>query len=194
MKIINFILLLLLFFSISFAQNSKNPVVLIKTELGNIKVELYKDKAPISVNNFLRYVDDSLYENSSFYRTVRANNQPNDSVKIEVIQGGLFEEEKMLSPIKNETTKETGIFHKDGVISYARREPGTATSEFFICVGDQPELDYGGRRNPDRQGFAAFGKVIEGMNIVRKIHNKPAKGQMLNPKIKIYTIERVDNN
>ena len=94
-------------------------------------------------------------------------------------------------PIIHETTKETGVLHTDGTISYARNEPGTATLEFFICIGDQPELDYGGRRNPDRQGFAAFGRVIKGMDVVQKIHEQPAEGQMLNPKIEIFNIERV---
>ena len=67
----------------------------------------------------------------------------------------------------------------------ARNEPGSASSEFFICIGDQPELDFGGKRNPDGQGFAAFGKVIRGIDIVRKIQNQPAKGQWLYPEIVI---------
>lgn len=192
MKIINF-LLPFLFCFYSLAQNNGNPVVLIKTELGDIKVELYKDKAPISVDNFLKYVDNGLYQNSTFYRTVTLNNQPNDSIKIEVIQGGMYEEEKSFPPIKHETTKQTGILHKNGVISYARLDPGTASSEFFICINGQPELDYGGKRNPDRQGFAAFGKVIDGMDIVLKIQHQPAEGQMLNPQIKIFNIERINN-
>jgi len=95
----------------------------------------------------------------------------------------------MLPPIKHEPTVLTGILHKDGVISMARNEPGTATSEFFICIGDQPSLDYGGKRNPDGQGFAAFGKVVEGMDVVRKIHKSAAAGQWLKPRIKILKIE-----
>jgi peptidyl-prolyl cis-trans isomerase A (cyclophilin A) len=166
-------------------QGNKNPVVIIKTGLGNIEVEIFQDKAPISAANFLRYVDNGFYKNTSFYRTVTPNNQPNNDIKIDVIQGGLFDKDNAYPP-----TKETGILHKDGTISYARNEPGTATSEFFICIGDQPELDYGGNRNPDRQGFAAFGKVISGMDIVRRINNAHANGQMLDPQIKIYNIER----
>ena len=173
------------------AREDRDPLVIIKTELGNIEVEIFQDKAPISAGNFLKYVDEGKYKNSSFYRTVTLNNQPKNNVKIEVIQGGLFDKSEKYPPIKHETTKETGILHKDGTISYARNEPGTANTEFFICLGDQPELDYGGRRNPDRQGFAAFGKVVKGMDVVRKIHTGSADGQMLNPKIKIYNIERI---
>lgn len=97
----------------------------------------------------------------------------------------------MLPPIKHETTKETGILHKDGAISMGRLGPGTATSEFFICAGDQPELDFGGKRNPGRQGFSAFGKVVEGMDAVRKIHQLPAEKQMLVSRVKISNIVRV---
>ncbi len=168
---------------------TSNPVVEIRTEFGNIKLEIYADKAPISAENFLRYVDKNLYENSSFYRTVTMSNQPNNKIKIEVIQGGLGDNEnKMLPPVAHEPTNKTGILHKDGVISFARNEPGSETSEFFICIGDQPELDYGGRRNPDGQGFSAFGKVIEGMNVVMKIHSSPNKEQSLNPPIKIFNV------
>jgi peptidyl-prolyl cis-trans isomerase A (cyclophilin A) len=190
MKTTFVILLLSTIFFGGVLQDSKNPVVLIKTEFGNIEVEIFQDKAPISASNFLRYVDNGFYKNSSFYRTVTLNNQPKDEIKIDVIQGGLFDKDNIYPPIKHETTKETGILHKDGTISFARNEPGTATSEFFICIGDQPELDYGGKRNPDRQGFAAFGRVISGMDIVRKINNRHANGQMLHPQIKIYNIER----
>jgi len=97
----------------------------------------------------------------------------------------------MLAPIEHESTKQTGILHKDGTISMARNEPGSATSEFFICIGDQPSLDFGGMRNPDGQGFAAFGRVIKGMEVVRTIQSLPAKNQYLEPKIKITQIERI---
>jgi peptidyl-prolyl cis-trans isomerase A (cyclophilin A) len=168
------------------------PIVVIKTESGNIYVKLYSEKAPVTVNNFLKYVDKNRFLNSSFYRTVRTDNQPDNNVKIDVIQGGLFDDDDslMLPPIKHETTKETGIKHLNGTISMARNEPGTATSEFFICIGKQPELDYGGKRNPDGKGFAAFGKVIKGMNVVKKIQYSNAEGQWLKPKIKIYDIVR----
>ncbi|MGD9344843.1 MAG: peptidylprolyl isomerase [Candidatus Aminicenantes bacterium] len=173
---------------------TENPRVWIQTELGDIKVEIYSSKAPITASNFLKYVDDKLFDGATFYRVVTMDNQPNNDVKIEVIQGGLGfgESEKRFPPIEHETTEMTGIKHKDGVISMARNEPGSASSEIFICINDQPELDFGGRRNPDGQGFAAFGKVIEGMEVVRKIQVQPAEGQMLNPKIKILSISRTE--
>lgn len=180
--------LLLLCSGILFSQN---PVAVIRTELGDIRVEIFVKQAPISAENFLTYVDEGLYANSVFYRVVTMKNQPNNPVKIEVIQGGLFSDDKTrYFPIDHETTDKTGIHHLDGVISYARAEPGTAGSEFFICIGDQPELDYGGKRNPDGQGFAAFGRVIEGMDVVRKIHQQPEEGQYLKPQIKIFNIVR----
>lgn len=172
------------------ACGSHNPHVIIKTEFGEIEVELYADKAPGTVTNFLRYVDNNKFANSYFYRTVTMANQSDNDVKIEVIQGGRFVEEGGYPPIPQETTKATGILHKDGVISMARNEPGTETSEYFICVGEQPNLDYGGLRNPDLQGFAAFGKVVHGMDVVHLIHNAPVEGQYFEPKISVINIIR----
>jgi peptidyl-prolyl cis-trans isomerase A (cyclophilin A) len=176
------------------AGGADNPHIKIKTELGDITVEIYEKEAPVTTANLLKYVDEGRYKNGCFYRVVTMDNQPNNDIKIEVIQGGLSEETRgnMLSPIAHETTEKTGILHKDGVISMARLKPGSASSEFFICVGDQPELDFGGKRNPDGQGFAAFGKVITGMDVVIKIHRQPVKGQMLEPQIKILDIIRVE--
>jgi peptidyl-prolyl cis-trans isomerase A (cyclophilin A) len=178
---------------LSWATGSENPRVLIRSELGDITVEIYAKEAPITAANFLQYIDAGLFKDTTFYRIVTMDNQPNNNIKIEVIQGGLGDTEgrKTWPPIEHETTDKTGIFHKDGVISMARIQPGTASSEFFICVGDQPELDFGGRRNPDGQGFAAFGKVIAGMDVVHKIHHQPTNGQMLDPRIKIWDIIRV---
>ncbi len=172
---------------------AQNPQVLMKTELGDISIEVYTDNAPITAANFLRYVDENRIEGAAFYRVVTLDNQPNSDVKIEVIQGGLSSQKaaKRLKSIQHETTDKTGILHKDGSISMARNEPGTASSEFFICVGDQPELDFGGKRNPDGQGFAAFGKVIKGMDVVRKIQKQPADGQSLIPRIKIIRVTRI---
>ncbi len=167
----------------------ENPVVLIKTELGNIKAEIYLNQAPVTASNFLRYVKEKRYKGALFYRVVRQDNQPNNDVKIKVIQGGLFEESKNeLPPIVHESTKQTGILHKDGTLSMARGKAGTASSEFFICIDHQPELDYGGKRNKDGEGFAAFGKVIEGMDLVRKINSLPNKEQYLIEKIKILDV------
>ena len=165
----------------------QNPRILIKTNLGNIEIEICEKQAPITAANFLRNVDEGRFKGATFYRTVRLDNQPNNDVKIEVIQGGLKDDAcpQSLPPIGHETTKKTGILHKDGVLSMARNEPGTATSEFFICIGDQPELDFGGKRNPDGQGFAAFGRVVRGMEVVKAIQNQPAEGQWLKPDIEL---------
>ncbi|KPJ70554.1 peptidylprolyl isomerase [candidate division TA06 bacterium DG_78] len=174
-------------------QPHTNPQVILSTELGNIVIEVYIHKAPITAANFLRYVDEDRYREAHFYRVVTMNNQPNNEIKIEVIQGGIgfIESELRLAPIEHETTDKTGILHKNGVISMARAEPGTASSEFFICIGDQSELDFGGKRNPDGQGFTAFGQVIRGMEVVKKIHEQPEQKQMLVSPIKITTFRRV---
>lgn len=179
--------------SLIWASGPENPHVLIKTELGDITIEIFEKEAPVTAANFLKYVDESLFKETTFYRIVTMENQPNNDIKIEVIQGGLgfTEGRKTFPPIEHETTDKTGIRHRDGVISMARLQPGTASSEFFICIGDQPELDFGGRRNPDGQGFAAFGKVVKGMEVAKKIHRQPADGQMLNPQIKILDIVRI---
>ncbi|HET7143350.1 MAG TPA: peptidylprolyl isomerase [Anaerolineales bacterium] len=169
-----------------------NPRILLKTELGNILLELYQAQAPITVANFLRYVDENRFADACFYRVVHMDNQPNNGIKIEVIQGGLKIEDHphTLPAIAHESTQKTGILHYDGTISMARNEPGTASSEFFICINDQPELNYGGRRNPDGQGFAAFGKVVEGIDIVRKIQSQPVEGQYLIAEIRINATRR----
>ena len=180
--------------SMILAGGTENSRVMIKTELGDITIEIHEKEAQITAANFMKYVDEGRYKDGCFYRIVTMDNQPNNDIKIEVIQGGLSSETRgnLLPPIEHETTDKTGILHKNGVISMARLKPGSASSEFFICVGDQPELDFGGQRNPDGQGFAAFGKVVAGMLVVDKIHQQPAEGQMLNPRIKILDIVRVN--
>jgi peptidyl-prolyl cis-trans isomerase A (cyclophilin A) len=168
------------------------PRVLIRTELGEILIEVYPDKAPTTAANFLRYVDAGLYDGTVFHRTVTLSNQPKDQVKIEVIQAALLPADKTFPPIAHETTAASGLRHKDGTVSMARSAPGSATSSFFICINDQPELDFGGRRNPDGQGFAAFGQVLAGMDVVRKIHAQPAEGQTLKAPVKIISAVRVE--
>jgi peptidyl-prolyl cis-trans isomerase A (cyclophilin A) len=172
-----------------------NPVVVIKTELGDIEVELYSRQVPITVKNFLAYIDSGMYKDATFHRTVRLDNQPRDSVKIVVIQGSRASGGKRDFPaIELERTNKTGLQHKDGTISMARGVANSAMSSFFICIGDQPELDFGGKRNTDGQGFAAFGTVIKGMDIVKKINQSPVLeqpgSQTLKPPIKIFEIVR----
>jgi peptidyl-prolyl cis-trans isomerase A (cyclophilin A) len=176
-------------FAAAAADNSR---VLIRTEKGDIVVEVDVARAPVTAGNFLRYVDADLYDGSVFHRTVTPANQPNDAVRIEVIQGGMLPEDKSFPPIAHETTAVTGLKHVDGTISMARSKPGSATSSFFFCINDQPQLDFGGKRNPDGQGFAAFGKVVTGMDVVRAIQALPAQGQLLAPPVKIISIRRID--
>ena len=176
---------------ISLIAASQNQNVVFNTELGKIVAELYPDKAPATCDNFVKYIKNGKFEGAHFYRVVRLNNQSSSKVKIEVIQGGLgFDVEESPYPcIRHETTEETGLLHENGTLSMARAEPGTASSEFFICIGDQPELDFGGKRNTDGQGFAAFGKVVLGMDIVKQILNMPDNAQMLISPVSILSVE-----
>jgi peptidyl-prolyl cis-trans isomerase A (cyclophilin A) len=173
---------------------SKPVRVMIRTELGDLEVELETERAPVAAGNFLKYVDAGHYDGGRFHRTVKLNpdNQPNNQIKIEVIQAGVNPDKAKAGfpPIKLERTSATGLKHRHGVISMARTGPDTATSDFFICLGDQPELDFGGQRNPDGQGFAAFGRVVKGMEVVKKIHQSPVEAQRLTPPIKILKITR----
>ncbi len=165
---------------------------LIQTTAGEIRIEVDRGRAPVTAANFLRYADAGLYDGTTFFRVLTPGNQPDNAVRIEVIQGGDVAEDKCFPAIPNETTKATGIRHLDGVISMARAEPGTATSSFFICVNDQPELDFAGRRNPDGQGFAAFGRVTAGMATVKKIQAMETEGQYLKNPVRIISIRRLN--
>ena len=189
MKKIAALVLLILLGINSFSQSSIKCVI--KTSLGDIFMELYPKKAPITVSNFMKYVDNDLFKNSSFFRTCTPENEADRDIKIEVIQGGDISEEKLLGSIPIETTDQTKILHKHGTISMARSEPNTAQSNFFICINDQPELDFKGKRNPDGQGFAAFGKVTKGMDVVLQIQSQKNEGQMMPNPIAIYSIQRI---
>jgi peptidyl-prolyl cis-trans isomerase A (cyclophilin A) len=169
------------------------PRVEIETEMGKILAELDADAAPVTVSNFLRYAENRFYDGGQFFRTVTPSNQPTNKVKIEVIQAEAapVREAESYPPIALERTRDTRLRHRDGTLSMARDGPDTAQSSFSICVGNQPELDFGGKRNPDGQGFAAFGHVIEGMDVVRKIHASASNGQRLTPSIRILRIVRV---
>lgn len=155
------------------SANAETIKVKLETTMGDIHIDLYADKAPITVANFLRYIDGGHFNGGAFYRVVRMDNQAQNNIKIEVIQGGMSGDSDIgiFDPIKLERTNETGVKHLNGVISMARGGPDTASSEFFICINNQPSLDYGGMRNADGQGFAAFGQVTSGMDVVRTIQN-----------------------
>jgi peptidyl-prolyl cis-trans isomerase A (cyclophilin A) len=161
--------------------------VVLETSHGEIELALDSVHAPVTTTNFLRYVSSGLYDGGIFHRTVKPDNQPGKTILIEVIQGGIDPTRSKLDgkPITLERTRDTGLKHIDGAISMARDGPDTATSDFFICIGTQPELDFGGKRNPDGQGFAAFGHVVRGLEIVRAIQQSPADGQALKPAVKI---------
>jgi peptidyl-prolyl cis-trans isomerase A (cyclophilin A) len=177
------------------AALAQSPRVLVDTDAGAITVELYADRAPVTSANFLRYVTEGRYDGGAFYRVVTPRNQPRDSLRIEVIQGGLDRDgSRRLPPIVHEAGDKTGIRHVDGTISMARGGPGTASSEFFLVIGNQPSLDFGGMRNPDGQGFAAFGRVVQGMDVVRKIQGMPADSappQRLKTLVRIRTVRVV---
>ena len=174
------------------AQDDKVMVV-ITTQFGEIEVALDPAGAPNTTANFLRYLDAGHYNGGQFHRTVTLDNQPNDAIQIEVIQASINREysEKGFDPIELERTSVTGLKHLDGAISMARGAPNSATSSFFFCIGAQPELDYEGKRNPDGQGFAAFGQVTKGMDVVKKIQlSSQGDGQRLVPPVRIEKVER----
>lgn len=173
------------------AQNGRVKII-IETSAGQIEAELDSAHAPLSVANFLRYVDAHRYDSGRFHRTVTPENQPQNNVKIEVIQGGANPglERSGWPPVALERTNLTGLKHLDGTLSMARAGPETATSDFFICIGPQPELDFAGKRNADGQGFAAFGQVTKGMEVVRLIQRSAAEGQNLKPPVTIMRIAR----
>jgi len=161
--------------------------VLLETALGELELEVDRARAPATAANFLRYVAAGRYDGGRFHRTVTATNQATSPVAIAVVQAGVdpAREKHDFPPIALERTRDTGLSHRDGTVSMARAGPDTATSDFFLCLGDQPELDFGGRRNPDGQGFAAFGRVVRGMEVVRRIWRAPAAGQSLTPPVVI---------
>jgi peptidyl-prolyl cis-trans isomerase A (cyclophilin A) len=167
-------------------------VVVVQTEAGEIVLEVDAARAPITAANFLRYVDAGRYDGGRFHRTVRPDNQPGKTAIIEVVQAGVRADlvPSDYAPIPLERTNKTGLRHTNGTLSMARDAADTATSDFFICIGDQPSLDFGGQRNPDGQGFAAFGRVVKGMDVVRRIQAAPADGQSLTPPVLIRSAGR----
>ncbi len=171
----------------------KNPHIVIETGLGDIEVELFPDQAPKTVAAFLSYIDSGFYNKASFYRVLKTEELPS-ATNTGIIQGGIWQTnpaKKITIPgIVHETTKQTGLTHESGTISLARLAPGSGNTEFFICIGDQSPLDAGRRGTEDGQGYAAFGKVFNGMNIVRKIQAKKSHGDKFDEKIEITKISR----
>jgi len=198
-KTINILILVVacLYFSCRQKKHYKEPTIEIETNYGDIVVEFYPEKAPKTVAAFLSYVDSGYYKDGSFYRVLKAEDQPSSAFKSNLIQGGIWqtknEMQTKLPGIPLETTKQTGILHEDGVISLARNAPNSGNTEFFILIGDEAgkAYDYGGDANEDRQGFAAFGKVIEGMDVVKDIHKQPDNETNFTPPIVIKNIVRL---
>ena len=172
------------------------PRVVLQTADGPITIELAADKAPVTCANFLRYVDAKRFDGGVFYRALKLAPQPPAGL----IQGGVKNDPaKAFPPIAHESTKTTGLSHKDGTVSMARYDPGTATSEFFICIGDIPSLDADPSQPGDNAGFAAFGHVVDGTDTARRILAAPVsatagegqmKGQMLDPEVAIVSARR----
>lgn len=172
-------------------------LVSLDTSLGPIVIALKARQAPLTVANFLQYVDKKLYDDASFWRSAKAKS----TVDYGLIEGGLQSDPaKVLKPVAHEPTTQTGLRHVDGTVSLARRDPGSGDSDFFICVGEAPYLDANPAALGDNVGFAAFGQVVKGMEIVHKILNLPTpgkatnpvmEGQMLDPVVPIVTARRI---
>jgi peptidyl-prolyl cis-trans isomerase A (cyclophilin A) len=172
---------------------SRDPHVRLKTDLGEIDIQLFMERAPITVCNFLRYVEEGRYDGGRFFRTVRPDNQRNAPVKIAVVQADIREEAaERFAPIPIERTTATGLHHVDGTVSMARGSLDSATSSFFVSIGPQPELDFGGKRAPDEQGFAAFARVVCGMDVVRRIWRQPASGEQLREPVAIASARLIE--
>src|SRR5687767_4564315 len=172
-------------------------VVVFETSLGTITIEVNVAKAPVTAANFLKYVDGGLYTGGRFHRTVRPDTETRKDVPIEVVQATRAPrtpETPSFPAIPLERTSTTGLTHVDGAVSMARSTGAdTGVADFFICIGPQPLLDFGGARNADGQGFAVFGRVVTGMDVVRKIQAAPVREgtQTLAPPIEILKAARV---
>ena len=197
--------LLVLFGGLACQPEERPVAVVLETDLGEIEVRVYPDRAPISASNFLAWVEGGHYEGATIYRVTRSDNTTGPGA-IEVVQGGLLGEELRsgaptspstgpIPPIAHETTDTTGMPNERGTIAYARLEPGTADSEFFVNIADNPALDTGNTmRQPDGQGYATFGRVVRGMEILEEIQGLPTitdagsevlRGQMLEQAVPI---------
>ena len=179
------------------AQTVASPLrIRMMTGEGDLILELATAQAPLTTANFLRYMDTGRYDRSTIYRAVKAPGAPDYGL----VQGGArMLAGKQIPPVAHESTTQTGLRHTDGVISLAREAPGTGTSDFFICVGDAPYLDANPAAPGDNLGYAAFGRIVEGMEIVRRILTLPTsdvaevpsmRGQMLARPVPILTTRR----
>lgn len=192
-------LLLLVLPLLAACSGEKLTIVSMNTDLGKIEIEIYEDRAPLSAADFLYYVDNELYDGEGFYRAVRPETDPR-GLDMEIIQGGRLDTESVTAPLDHETTQMSGLSHTDGAISIARDAPGTGSAAyFFISIGDNTQLDFGGERNPDGQGYAVFGQVVKGMDVVRAIQMRETEGaseaeitqgQFLSEPVKMIEVKR----
>ena len=169
-------------------KKSEFPHIVIQTNYGDVEAELYPAKAPKTVAAFLSYIDKGFYKNATFYRVLKDEEMPTDN-NSGLIQGGVWPNLKSVAGIEHESTKQSGLSHESGTLSMARTGVGTATTEFFICIGDQTSLDAGRSGTTDSLGFAAFGKVTKGMSVVRKIQATKNNGDKLMENILITDIK-----
>jgi peptidyl-prolyl cis-trans isomerase A (cyclophilin A) len=175
-----------------------NPLVVFQTEKGNITIEVDAVRAPLTAANFLKYVDGGFYDGGTINRAVRPDNTVRRDVEIQVIQFQIARARRreQFPPVPLERTTVTGLKHVNGAVSMARAGPDTATGSFSIVIGDQPEMDFAGKRNPDGQGFAVFGRVVRGMEVVKAVHLSPTGGpgpygtESLTPPIAIVKAQR----
>lgn len=175
-----------------------NPLVEIETEEGSITMRVFLDRAPISSNNFLAYVDGGHLDGQSVFRIVTLDNEnPRRAHSIEALHWGwLPSEEKPDQPFPNiphEPTTVTGLTHKRGTLSMARYEPGNSGPSFFFCMRDDPEFDFGGKRQPDGAGFSAFGQVEAGFDTMDRLFARAESEPWLKKRIRIFRARRVEN-
>ncbi|WOB77492.1 peptidylprolyl isomerase [Brevundimonas nasdae] len=171
------------------------PRVALDTTAGTIVLALNVASAPITTCNFISYVVAGDYDGGTFFRTVSRETNTASRYPIDVIQAATprGSDDASRPPITLERTRDTGLRHTAGAVSMARDEPDSATSSFFIVTQDTPSLDFGGGRNPDGQGFAAFGAVVGGLDVARRIQRMPANSEeQLTPPVTISSARLLD--
>lgn len=174
------------------AQPEEVVLVRLETALGPIDIEVYPERAPRMATNFLRYLDRGYYDGADFVRVESDAAGPDGNVLgVPMVQADLDPERIRFSPVLFERTTSTGLRHLDGTVSAMRLGKETVGPRFAICIGEQPDLDLGGRRTPDRQGFGAFGRVVSGMDVVHRIHASPSEGGDLTPPVPILSARRL---
>ena len=186
-----------------FAQEAPPPAaepatvkVVMTTELGPITIALETERAPITAGYILRHVDEKRLDGAAFYRAYKV--VPDGSIAL--VQGGIHDGRKLLPPVAHEPTSVTGLTHDECAVSLARAAPGTAQAQFFIILGNLKSLDANPAAPGDNLGFAVFGRVTDGLDVVRKILNVPIsatrgegvmKGQMIETPVKIISVDRL---